>query len=58
MHIIKVDDARMVDEKKLKDIISKSGLIYKDFTKCEKDKNYLVFGSFSVVETFLKTYRE
>jgi dihydrofolate synthase/folylpolyglutamate synthase len=58
VHIIKVDDARMVDEKKLKDIISKSGLIYKDFTKCEKDKNYLVFGSFSVVETFLKTYRE
>ena len=54
VEIIDVDDDRIVKKENLQDAISKLNLKYKDFKKCDFDEDYLIFGSFSVVETFLK----
>lgn len=52
--IIEVDDKRIVSKELLFEICSNLKLAVKEFKKIEKAKNYLVFGSFSVVEKFLK----
>ena len=54
VEIIEVNDTRIELKSKLKDTIKSIGLICKDFKKCNDNENYLVFGSFSVVEAFLK----
>lgn len=54
VEIIAVEDERMVSHEDLISAIKKNGLEYKAFEKIEEDENYLVFGSFSVVEAFKK----
>lgn len=54
VEIISVDDKRIVDKKELQKVLKRLKLEYKNFVKVESENIYLVFGSFSVVETFLK----
>jgi len=54
VEIIAVEDARIESTVKLQEVIKDIELEYKQFEKCDDDKDYLVFGSFSVVEAFLK----
>lgn len=58
VEIIDVKDERIEDRGKLVQAIEDLDIGYKNFGAIDNDKNYLVFGSFSVVETFLKEYRE
>jgi hypothetical protein len=51
-------DSRIEDTDILKNTCSTLSLEYDDFNNIQKDINYLVFGSFKVVETFLENYRK
>ena len=53
VEIIDVKDNRIEDKKLLQKTVYDIGLRYKDFKVCDDTKEYLVFGSFSVVEAFL-----
>lgn len=57
VEIIEVDDTRVVEQELLEKSLQELGLAYNTFNSIDKDKNYLVFGSFSVVEAFLKHLR-
>jgi len=59
IQIIKCNDKRMVDIKDLELFIKSLGLNinYFDIMNIREDNDYLVFGSFLVVENFLKDYR-
>jgi dihydrofolate synthase/folylpolyglutamate synthase len=52
--IIKVSDKRIIDQKVLESVLKKLDIKYNNFNSIDENKNYLVFGSFSVVESFLK----
>ena len=55
VEIIKISTQRATDLEKIEKLLSKLGLKYKYFNGELKDtKEYLVFGSFYVVEAFLK----
>ncbi|MBD3841068.1 MAG: bifunctional folylpolyglutamate synthase/dihydrofolate synthase [Campylobacterales bacterium] len=56
--IIEIDDKRIVDKKVLQTTLDRLSLQYEDFSieKLESREKYLVFGSFLVVENFLKQY--
>jgi len=58
VEIISVDEDRIESKELLEQALATLKIEYKDFKKIEKEKNYLVFGSFSVVEQFLKAYDE
>lgn len=60
IQIINCDDKRMVEKNKLLETIDHLSIMVNDFNICGLDikKNYLVFGSFIVVENFLKRYNE
>jgi len=58
VELIDVTNARVAQSSYLQNALADLGIDYIKFEKIEKDKNYLVFGSFSVVEAFLKVYRE
>jgi len=60
VQIINCDDNRIVDNKLLKKEIENLSLNVKDFDilKMDEDNNYLVFGSFIVVDEFLSRYKE
>jgi len=51
--IIDVDDKRMVDKNNLLKIIKRLNIINTNIIKIDENKEYLVFGSFLVVEKFL-----
>ncbi len=51
--IIKIKDKRVVKSEELINVCKKLDIKQENFIKIEKDENYLVFGSFSVVENFL-----
>ena len=51
--IIDLDDKRIVKKEELKKIIEKLNIPIKEAIKIEENKEYLVFGSFLVVEKFL-----
>lgn len=53
--IIDVDDKRVVQKEILFDICNELNLAVETFSHIEAHKEYLVFGSFTVVEQFLKT---
>jgi dihydrofolate synthase/folylpolyglutamate synthase len=55
--IIDVDDSRVEKRDILESTLNELKLNYSSFDSIESKKDYLVFGSFSVVERFLKTYR-
>lgn len=54
VEIISVDDARIADRILLENTMQELKLTCEDYLGLKADKNYLVFGSFSVAETFLK----
>lgn len=54
VEIIDVDSPRIIQKAKLRDILDKIDLPYSVFEKAGNDKEYLVFGSFSVVSEFLR----
>ena len=51
--IIELDDKRIVDKNSLLNIIKQLNIMNLDTIKIEEDQEYLVFGSFLVVEKFL-----
>ena len=57
VEIIDVADERIQERSELVKAIKTLDMKYKSFEAVKEDKKYLVFGSFSVVETFLKAYR-
>jgi len=54
VEIIDVDEGRIVPRDKLETVLSDLGISFGAFGEICDDKEYLVFGSFSVAETFLK----
>lgn len=58
VEIISIDDSRIVELEKLQKCLEKLNIEYKIFEEIDEEKNYLVFGSFLVVEEFLKKYNE
>lgn len=54
--IIDIDDKRIVDKKNLLEICQNLNIIPVSFEKLNKKEEYLVFGSFLVVEKFIKEY--
>ncbi|HIO95318.1 MAG TPA: bifunctional folylpolyglutamate synthase/dihydrofolate synthase [Campylobacterales bacterium] len=54
IEIINIDTPRAIDAHSLKEEIEKNNLLYKVFESIEPDQKYVVFGSFYVVEAFLK----
>ncbi|SFV68777.1 Dihydrofolate synthase @ Folylpolyglutamate synthase [hydrothermal vent metagenome] len=57
VELIDVYNARVEESCYLQDALEKLEIKYSKFTKIRSDKEYFVFGSFSVVEAFLKVYR-
>jgi len=58
IEIIDVKDERIEKRDKLTEAMKDLEIEYKKFQRVSADEDYLVFGSFSVVEAFLKEYRE
>ncbi|MCJ7765982.1 MAG: bifunctional folylpolyglutamate synthase/dihydrofolate synthase, partial [Thiovulaceae bacterium] len=58
IELIAVDNVRIEQQSKLEEGIRAEGIPLSKFTTIKKNKNYLVFGSFSVVEAFLKGHYE
>lgn len=56
VEIIKVDDVRVESEDLLKKTLDSLAIEYCNFNAVNEHSEYLVFGSFSVVEAFLKRY--
>ncbi|MBN2781989.1 MAG: bifunctional folylpolyglutamate synthase/dihydrofolate synthase [Campylobacterales bacterium] len=54
IEIIDVDEERIERKDKLKEVIKELGIEFCDFKELDNSKNYLVFGSFSVAEAFLR----
>ena len=57
IEIIQVNDARIESTQTMQKVLVALGYEHHQFKEIKSDANYLVFGSFSVVETFLKVYR-
>ncbi|MFT7860105.1 MAG: bifunctional folylpolyglutamate synthase/dihydrofolate synthase [Sulfurimonas sp.] len=55
--IIDVADERIEERSILLETFKELAIPYGDFQELESSRSYLVFGSFSVVEAFLKVYR-
>ena len=58
VEIINVEDVRIEKVSLLEETLSQLAVKYGKFKGIDKDTKYLVFGSFSVVEAFLKVYNE
>jgi len=58
IEIIAIEDKRIEATEILKATIENIDMKYKLFKEINPSKNYLVFGSFSVVEAFLREYNE
>ena len=54
VELIDVCDVRIEQEQELRRVIEAEGITVTKFATVKKEKNYLVFGSFSVAEAFLK----
>ena len=57
VEIIDVDDVRIEQRQQLEAVLCRLHISYSHFSTIKKDKKYLVFGSFSVAEAFLKCYK-
>ena len=58
VEIIDIVDKRAVQKSVLQETLQELDIVSYTFEKISNDHNYLVFGSFSVVEAFLKGYSE
>lgn len=54
--VIKVEDARIEKPEILASTLDELGIVHREFSEVCSENNYLVFGSFSVAEAFLKVY--
>ncbi|MCI4405768.1 MAG: bifunctional folylpolyglutamate synthase/dihydrofolate synthase [Sulfuricurvum sp.] len=54
VEIIDVDEARITPRDQLENALNELQIEFRSFEAIDQDKEYLVFGSFSVAETFLK----
>jgi len=55
IEIMKIDDERAEKQEVLQEVLQDLGIVYKIFNKLDKNRKYLVFGSFSVIESFLNS---
>ena len=58
VEIIEINDSRIEDINILQKSIESLEIKHKIFKKIDSDKKYLLFGSFSVIEEFLKVYND
>ncbi|MDT8339010.1 MAG: bifunctional folylpolyglutamate synthase/dihydrofolate synthase [Sulfurimonas sp.] len=58
VEIITIDDERAASVESIQAVLTNLEIKYKPFKEVKPEFNYLVFGSFSVVETFLREYYE
>ncbi len=56
VEILQIEDERIEKKEKLQKILKELEIEYKEFKSISNDFEYLVFGSFKVVEEFLKIY--
>jgi len=56
VHVIDIYNSRIEDSNYLQTALDDLSIQWKKFEMIENDKKYLVFGSFSVVEAFLRIY--
>jgi len=56
VELIEVDDKRIESETIMNNVLDNLSIKHTKFKKIKAENNYLVFGSFSVVEEFLKGY--
>ena len=56
VELLHVEDSRIVSPQRLKNSLKKLAITCSDFVEIDEEKKYLVFGSFSVAETFIKWY--
>jgi len=56
VHLIDIENVRVAKNTYLQKSLEELGISYSDFNFIDSNEEYLVFGSFSVVETFLKVY--
>lgn len=54
VEIIEVESDRIIEKEKLIKILDRIGVSYRSFDKIDENRDYLVFGSFSVVAEFLR----
>jgi dihydrofolate synthase/folylpolyglutamate synthase len=54
VEIIEIDSIRAEDTMELKKTLKSENINYQNFLTCKNENRYLVFGSFSVAEAFLK----
>jgi dihydrofolate synthase/folylpolyglutamate synthase len=54
VEIIEVNEARIVERTLLESVLEELDIPYRSFDEINNKQEYLVFGSFSVAETFLK----
>ena len=57
VNIIKCDDERMIESSELVSVCNTLSISVKKFEKIDDNKQYLIFGSFKVVEEFLREYK-
>jgi dihydrofolate synthase/folylpolyglutamate synthase len=57
VELIEIETQRAVESKVLESTLNQLEIPYRKHKSLEEDKSYLVFGSFYVVESFLKTQR-
>ena len=58
VELIQIDDSRIETETEIQKVLSTLKIEYCSFENIEENQKYLVFGSFKVVEEFLKVYNE
>ncbi len=58
VEILHIANKRVEDKEKLHRVLKELKIKYREFKEIDKDTKYLVFGSFSVVESFLKVFNE
>ena len=56
VEIIDINEQRKASIESLHDVLTKLKIKYAKFNNIDKSKKYLVFGSFSVIESFLREY--
>jgi len=54
VNILKIEDTRKVTQSNLEKVLKSNNIPFSVFKKIRKSEEYLVFGSFSVVERFMK----
>ncbi|MDD2790843.1 MAG: bifunctional folylpolyglutamate synthase/dihydrofolate synthase [Sulfurimonas sp.] len=58
VELLAVDEARIESTQLMQAALDALGIKHKAFVQIEEEKNYLVFGSFSVAQKFLQTYKK